>query len=195
MSERTELLERRIIARDDRIDGLELQFQKALDLVHHADNKHAELQTINTDLLAENIILDGRVKTRDEQIAELRAELAKHEWVSVEDGLPEDNQYLYVLMIDAGTVNLGCYCTEKGFEWWSGSYCNLDDRKSQKSITHWKPITLPEQEKSKLRPGTNLPECRFQYKGVYVYSCGNPNHDLCHKACSKRCDCPEQEVE
>lgn len=68
------------------------------------------------------------------------------DWISVEDGLPEDNHYKDILIFDK-VPRVGCYSKERKFEYWLGSYCNLDSSSSQETITHWKPITLPEAKK------------------------------------------------
>jgi hypothetical protein len=50
---------------------------------------------------------------------------------------------------------------------------------------------LPEPKKSKLRPGTNLPECKWQRNACNVIYCTDTGCKLFDQPCSKRCDCPE----
>ena len=71
---------------------LQSQLQKAKYLIHHADNKHAELQA---DLQSEREriddlqeINDSLVRHSNKRIADLQAQLAKLQWVSVKDERP-----------------------------------------------------------------------------------------------------------
>jgi len=96
------------------IAELETQLSKAKALIRHADDKHAELQ----------------------------AELAKLQWVSVEDRLPEDTAHVCIVNKKLQTTHgwqtngkwrfVMCW-DDQGF-FFSGDASN---------ITHWKPITLP----------------------------------------------------
>lgn len=50
-----------------------------------------------------------------------------------------------ILILDKGIVKVGCYHKNTNkFEYWEGSHCNLDDKNSQKIITHWAEINYPD---------------------------------------------------
>ena len=71
------------------------------------------------------------------RIAELEAELAQHEWVSVEDRLPEEFDSYFVHCEVVGGF-MADWCSDKN--WWTGDGVVCD-------VTHWKPITLPKKGK------------------------------------------------
>ena len=64
-------------------------------------------------------------------IGKLEAQLAEHEWVSVEDGLPEEGSYYQVLRIENPYPSTRYYVANGVWQ-------------SRATITHWKPIHLPE---------------------------------------------------
>lgn len=104
--------------------------------IYHEDLNHFYAECHHCQLRTENY----RTKERAAEIWNTRHD----DWVAVEDGLPEDDEHRKLLLLDAGEVVTGCYCKEGGFEWWAGSYCNLEEPDSQKTITYYKLITLPE---------------------------------------------------
>ena len=68
------------------------------------------------------------------------AKLKKHRWIPVEEGLPEEDADC--LTFDSKFVGMGCY--EKNsdtlrMQWQVNGYVS-------KTVTHWKPIILPEGE-------------------------------------------------
>ena len=70
---------------------------------------------------------------KDERIAELETELAGHEWISIEDGLPKHEGYFQVLRVENPCPSTRYYV--KDGIWQSGA-----------TVTHWKYITLPKKE-------------------------------------------------
>lgn len=56
---------------------------------------------------------------------------------------PEFDTSVEILIFDDDKVHVGNYHAGK-FEWWSGVYCNTDTPTSQKTITHFAYINLPE---------------------------------------------------
>jgi len=76
-----------------------------------------------------------------ERITELEAELSKHQWISVEDRLPEDTEHMRILNKSRQST-IGWYKSGK----WRFVMC-WDDQGfffsgEASNITHWKPITL-----------------------------------------------------
>ncbi len=71
------------------------------------------------------------------------ATIAEQRWRKVEEEKPEycpDTKYSQnILILDDKQVVIGNYMEGK-FEWWSGSFRNINEPGSQKSITHWMPI-------------------------------------------------------
>lgn len=90
------------------------------------------------DVEAENKALQAENKLLKEE----------NRWIPISERLPEYieglNQSERIFILDGKRVCVGGYHNEK-FEYWGGSWCNLDNKNSQDSITHWKPIILPEQ--------------------------------------------------
>jgi hypothetical protein len=180
------------------IDLLEGKLQTALDLIAHAEQKHAELQgriaeleidneelhklwaeTIaeNKGLEADNARLREAIKDdcptsmvmcgcgkhykkppqtvchicfmfdSAKTIVGLEEELAKHEWVSVKDRLPETTQTVTSFIV-CDEVNIWC-------DGWAYSHKDREtgDFKYQwqdrRPITHWKPITIPAPKENK----------------------------------------------
>jgi hypothetical protein len=124
----------------------------------------------------------------NKQIKELEAELAEHEWVSVED-LPDVGRLVY-------SVHEKKPLRKRLFIY---SGLESDKRSLQKFHTHWMYApALPNQEAvKKLRPGTNLLECKWQFPEDGTVYCRTPldRPGLYYgKPCSKRCENPEPEV-
>jgi len=77
------------------------------------------------------------------------------QWISVKERVPEYidglNESGRILIYDrvegSKSIYVGEYILGE-FIWWSGSFCNIDLANSQKSITHWAEINLPESEVS-----------------------------------------------
>jgi len=92
------------------------------------------------------IIEEERIFSNEKQ---LRAEIEKLQWIPVGDRLPElikdTNQSRKILILDDGAVHVGDFYEGK-FEYWLGSFCNTDHPNSQKNITHWMLIILPEKK-------------------------------------------------
>lgn len=74
-------------------------------------------------------------------------ELEQYRWIPVSERLPdvdnEFNRFQTILILDDRDVRVGYYEDNK-FVWWHGSFCNKDEPGSQKAITYWRPIILPE---------------------------------------------------
>jgi hypothetical protein len=228
----------------------ENQLQTAKDLIHHADNKHAEQQGRITELEADNrhraaleidatatiaglkerateltVELDDwrnkeayfcpedvgfveyiaklvsniddhkrfiyrqadRLHDTKRENQKLLAELAKHEWVSVEDRLPEDNDNVLVLLeYETGQATLvGSYTESKPHNKWGTFAVSRSD-----CITHWKYISLPATTDT-IKPATFLPKCIHKLPIGEQVMCSNPKIKHYKELCSKRCDCPE----
>ena len=69
------------------------------------------------------------------------------EWHKVSDGPPEYIKGLEtskrILILDGNKVAIGEYMFGE-YECWFGAHCNTDYDDSQKNITHWSEINLPE---------------------------------------------------
>jgi len=85
------------------------------------------------------------IKRRDADIATLQAQLATHQWVSVEERLPEDANYVVFRYASSGNTFFGFYRPSRN-QW----FVNID-LNGQRAIsdndwpTHWMPIpTLPD---------------------------------------------------
>ncbi len=79
------------------------------------------------------------------KIAGLEAEIVKHQWISVEDRLPEDENQVWIWY--KGTVYT--YVAYYDFEykiWHMFNYGGIGYIMADEAPTHWKPITLPEKE-------------------------------------------------
>ena len=83
----------------------------------------------------------------NKRIDELEAELAKHQWISVDDRLPEEKGIYLTKYKGDGRQGL------KGEIWirsypYFGIYTDYwtNKKKMKYSVTHWKTITLPESE-------------------------------------------------
>ncbi len=81
-----------------------------------------------------------------EKIEQLEAELAKHRWIPVEEGLPERDCFcdIYIPKFNKNCPQRGWYNEHKK-SW-------LTTTKGwgiTRQVTHWKPIILPEQEKGR----------------------------------------------
>lgn len=79
--------------------------------------------------------LQTDIERKAEQIDEQNKELEKHRWIPVSERLPEDDSSAYLFLHESGNVHQGI------------PSCDLygPDGKLWHSITHWKPIILPEQ--------------------------------------------------
>ena len=125
---------------------------------------------------------------------ELKAKLAEHEWVSVEDRLPKDGDKVF------------CF-QDNWKDHWGGSYnkrydCFTASNVNRLQPTHWKPVHLPEAKPARLeiediKPATFRPECKWQEdvsgesysagKVVRVTYCRNIDSEYFNVPCSKRC--------
>jgi hypothetical protein len=90
--------------------------------IYTVDSSHTDPTEIKTALaLAEK------------KLARAEKELAKHQWVSVEDRFPEDKIEEYLVLYSNGTNSCVNFIAGE-FQW------NADYKKNPKQITHWKPI-------------------------------------------------------
>lgn len=73
-------------------------------------------------------------KALEEENERLQTELEKHRWIPVSERLPEDDSSAYLFLHESGSIHQGI------------PSCDLfgPDGKLWSSITHWKPIILPE---------------------------------------------------
>ena len=73
---------------------------------------------------------------REPKVAQLQAELDKHRWIPVEEGLPKEENIGYLIKIQHMCPFVATFGGDCFFDGIRGY--NLE------SITHWKPIFLPE---------------------------------------------------
>jgi hypothetical protein len=67
----------------------------------------------------------------------LETELQKHQWISVEDGLPEEGSGVFICDYEyEGVGEVWACCYGRG-------RFNLDGHDMTDRVTYWKPITLP----------------------------------------------------
>ena len=133
------------------------------------------------------------IEYSDNKIAELKAELALHQWISVEDRLPEATGVMgnitgwdksdKVLVTDGNSYRLAHWYQER--DQWGICDCN------HIKPTHWMPIpTLPEPKEP-----TFLPDCKWQNLEDNVVMCRDKRgaHWGVHHggACDKNCANPE----
>lgn len=76
--------------------------------------------------------MGGRIDFLEQHLAELEAENARYQWISVEDRLPETPDDVLVAYSD-GTVTSLCYF--KNDNVWMDEYGGVYDE-----ITHWMPL-------------------------------------------------------
>jgi hypothetical protein len=79
------------------------------------------------------------------------------DWIPISEKPPE---HISILIYDKRedilhNVRAGSYTRQEGFQYWSGSSCNLDEEDSQETITHWAQINKPEVKAVKL-PGKDV---------------------------------------
>ena len=86
------------------------------------------------------------------------AELDADGWVSVDERLPEPFPDIPATSAEVLVYNKDFFCNsrtiiatynfaKKAFEWWSGTFCNLDENADEPQPTHWRPIVLPKEVK------------------------------------------------
>jgi len=83
-----------------------------------------------------NIGLNTSIQVLQSRVAELEAELKKHDWISVEDRLPrKDSRWLQYLVLTNEMADACSYREfDEGWQWDS----------DRGEVTHWKPINSPE---------------------------------------------------
>jgi len=119
-----------------------------------------ELEEDNTNLRAKIERMSSRgIEDMQDRITELEAEIATHQWVSVEDDLPVPNDDWDIQIYDTEGVcllNLSVSYTNDTPKYYNyGDEFTLDEIKL--NYTHWKRNTLPEEE---------LKENRNEYKAM-----------------------------
>ena len=126
--------------RDEHIEHIRAQLQKAKDLIHHAADENerlkkeiAELEEIETDLNNTIGFLENGIKDNVDTIAALESRLADRVWRLVEDGLPDEGQNV---LIFGPERNKGIPFS-KVWDWMSKNYHN----------THWMPIPTASKKK------------------------------------------------
>ena len=103
-----------------------------------------ELRKRTTELEASNEQYQKTVEDITLENIELRRELAKHEWVSVENRLPDEFGSYLIINAVAGMqmVKTSIYHPNR-------KQFNI------RLVSHWKPIRLPDQPKSKEHDNDN----------------------------------------
>jgi len=116
-----------IKAKDKRIAELEAEVSGCIEFLD--EGEYPDKKEPVTEL--ERKLCEAIYNT-DDTIADLQAQLAEHEWVSVEDRLPEET---------------GWYAVRNGDEWARVYYAKpnnwVKDLAKINTITHWKTIHLP----------------------------------------------------
>jgi hypothetical protein len=99
----------------------------------------ARVRELQADIAqAEVYLTDERYKVR-----ELEAELHKHQWVSVEDRLPEGESGCRVYVLNDGMAIVGGYIPENDEWFYVQETGHFHSSGRIEKVTHWKPITLP----------------------------------------------------
>ena len=129
-----------------KITKLNKQLQTAKDLIHHAADENerlkAELATAITRYTEAEGSFEGQMKIIDDQaktIQELKAELAKHEWVSVEVRLPEVHEEIEVYNDSARLVVHAAMLLD-------GEFRSIEDQSVIRSVALWRYIHIPEKD-------------------------------------------------
>lgn len=203
----------------ERIDDL----QEINDsLVMHSNKRIAELEEIETDLNSTLSYAEMGVDTWKKRAEELELDKAQLQ-VYLEESRSE-NRHRACLELDAnGTIERlkgelasaaelrycqGCGCRrifegiEVGLMKFVCIHCGgilwHNPSETESMNINLTETFSPNQQSSKLRPGTNLPECRWQVNEDGKIMCGRSrvighlaNRSQYTKPCSKRCDCPE----
>jgi hypothetical protein len=111
----------------------------------------------------------------EDRVAELEAELARHEWVSVEDKLPKQDDDR-VLIFTKGVVSEGFYMPETD-DWTFILTLGAMHSSGTVKVTHWKPIILPEPPASKagVRPAKEGCKMPVEMKSHWFEHCESDN--------------------
>ena len=128
------------------IDRQSDQLQKAKDLVHHAADENERLKGELAQTKAERECLRLSRSAFQGDCTALQAQLAKYEWVSVEDRLPENDKQVWLAY--GGSTYVGYY--NKSYKLWYIFNYSGGFTRAEESPDFWKPIilpALPEQEK------------------------------------------------
>ena len=185
------------------------------ELVYNSDDRIAELEAelncLKSETVRSMMLCDCKKYYRlptekmcDKcRIAELKAQLAEHEWISVEDRLPEipDEDCITSMLV---------YVTNGNLDGTEVAYYSYETKKwcgDIKEPTHWKTICLPEEKPEKSNaeklediiknPASFLPECKWQEtvskNGCSVVMCFNPHVITHNNPCNKGCIFSEPE--
>jgi len=145
--------------------------------INHGCDKCGNHDLSHFEVEVELVTLQARVD-------ELEGQLAEHEWVSVEDRLPEEKESSVpwrsenVMVTDGTDWDVGFWRTRSGAKW------DLYVRHDMKP-THWKPIHLPSSDTEKITPF--LHECKWQVEGHRNTLCDSKSNKNYGQPCSRRC--------
>lgn len=112
-----------------------------------------EYNEIETDLNSTISYLEMGVETWKTRAEELEAELMTHQWVSVEDRLPEEDMFKRVLILSENRLSIATYYKNDTLGFVFNARGGFFDIKGNplgalrdyniKPFTHWKTINLP----------------------------------------------------
>ena len=147
-------------------------YKRHIKLLQDIDCSAKALSDLTAQLDKANEHLNIRGKKYDELLQSKLALLATTSWIPVSERLPEYIKGLKesygILILDEKLVERGNY-HNGNFEYWNGSFCNTDKVDSQKTITHWKPIILPPEDK-KLEQAESKSTLRIFNCKHYIHS-------------------------
>jgi hypothetical protein len=141
---------------------------------------------------------NDRIYELEAKLDKAMAEIASHQWIRVEDRLPEEGQLVLLVTesVDKEHRILTCLPLEKNY--------SVEDFLEGRT-THYKPIALPKPEpkgvfqklvdsdkyKEVVKSATFLPKCKWKHNIKTVTFCSNSDNEQYQKPCSKRCTTPE----
>ena len=101
----------------------------------------AELKAENHDLGAENAAMHSVIDDKTYAVHELRAEVERGGWISVDDRLPKKHDYYLVAHMyeKGGRVNVDKVIYSEAH----GGWVHLYGSKYNEIVTHWQPLPQP----------------------------------------------------
>ena len=124
------IIGKRIIGGGKMPDTLPIEVEELINNLK-AENKQLRAEMDKWNLSTKNIEED---LTFEAEAKQLQAEVEKHRWIPVSERLPEDDKPCLILLISGNIIQGIPSCDLFG-----------PDGILWRSVTHWKPIVLPEQ--------------------------------------------------
>ena len=97
------------------------------------------------ELEMENKYLKRSIDEMGKIIVQLNAKLTNHQWISVDDKLPEDADDVIVCDEKGRVFPAYCYSYDDG-SWYFKKRIAFATEKVSSKITHWKPLPTPPKE-------------------------------------------------